>query len=227
MSHHLLMADECAAAPLVAVAVVTSELGVLVGRRVDGAPLWAFPSGKVERGESPDAAAVREVLEETGLRVRPAGVLGQRVHPQTGRSLVYVAAEPVHGTAVRVAAPAELAEVCWASLARAVFVESSGGGETGRGVRRRGAGGGGGVGTTTTGTGSGAGFGAGTGDATGAGLDPAAPRRCMEITRSQVPVRQTRISATARSSDPIPGRGRVMKPGLPASGPWLNNPTPP
>jgi 8-oxo-dGTP diphosphatase len=120
LSHHLLMADECAATPLVAVAVVTSELGVLVGRRADGDPLWTFPSGKVEPAESPDAAAVREVLEETGLTVRPAGVLGQRLHPQTGRALLYVAAQPVHGTAVRVAAPAELAEVRWASLATAI-----------------------------------------------------------------------------------------------------------
>jgi 8-oxo-dGTP pyrophosphatase MutT (NUDIX family) len=71
-----------AAIPHVAVAVVTSELRVLIGRRVDGTPSWAFPSGKVERGESPDAAAVREVLEETGLRVRPAGVLGQACIPR-------------------------------------------------------------------------------------------------------------------------------------------------
>lgn len=113
------MAEARSATPLVAVGVVTSELRVLIGRRVDGTPPWTFPSGKVERGESPDAAAVREVMEETGLRVRPAGVLGQRVHPQTGRALVYVAAEPVHGTTVRVAAPAELAEVRWTSLATA------------------------------------------------------------------------------------------------------------
>jgi 8-oxo-dGTP diphosphatase len=113
------MAQARATTPLVAVAVVTSELGVLIGRRVDGTPPWAFPSGKVESGESPDAAAVREVLEETGLTARPVGVLGQRIHPQTGYALVYVAAEPAHGTAVRVAAPAELAEVRWTGLAEA------------------------------------------------------------------------------------------------------------
>jgi len=103
----------------VAAAIVTSELGVLIGRRVDGTPPWAFIAGKIEPAESPEQAAVREVEEETGLLVRAAGVLGQRIHPQTGRTLVYVAAEPVHGTAVSVAAKDELAEVRWVSLSKA------------------------------------------------------------------------------------------------------------
>jgi 8-oxo-dGTP diphosphatase len=30
---------------------------------------WEFPGGKIDAGESPDDAIVREVLEETGLRV--------------------------------------------------------------------------------------------------------------------------------------------------------------
>jgi 8-oxo-dGTP pyrophosphatase MutT (NUDIX family) len=37
----------------VAVAVVTSPLGVLVGRRRDGVPPRTFPGGKIEPGESP------------------------------------------------------------------------------------------------------------------------------------------------------------------------------
>ncbi|AXH97630.1 (deoxy)nucleoside triphosphate pyrophosphohydrolase [Ornithinimicrobium avium] len=36
---------------------------------------WEFPGGKVEPGESPAQAAVRETLEELGVRVR----LGERV----------------------------------------------------------------------------------------------------------------------------------------------------
>lgn len=31
---------------------------------------WVLPGGAIERGESPEEAAVREVLEETGLQVR-------------------------------------------------------------------------------------------------------------------------------------------------------------
>lgn len=46
----------------VAAAVVTSELGVLIGRRADGTPPWAFPAGKIKPGESPEQTAVREVM---------------------------------------------------------------------------------------------------------------------------------------------------------------------
>lgn len=38
---------------------------------------WTFPKGKLERGESFEAGAVREVEEETGLR----GVLGRELPP--------------------------------------------------------------------------------------------------------------------------------------------------
>jgi 8-oxo-dGTP diphosphatase len=37
--------------------------------------LWSLPGGLVETGESLDAAIRREVREETGLEVRPLGVL--------------------------------------------------------------------------------------------------------------------------------------------------------
>ena len=37
---------------------------------------WTLPGGGLEFGESPDAAVVREVSEETGLIVRPDGIAG-------------------------------------------------------------------------------------------------------------------------------------------------------
>ena len=112
----------------VAVAVVTSGPGVLVGRRCDVVPMWTFPGGKIEPGESPEGSAVRETLEETGLRVRATGIIGSRVHPVTGVRIVYVAAE-LAGEAegqIRLAVSdfgagdsSELTEVRWVSLAEA------------------------------------------------------------------------------------------------------------
>jgi 8-oxo-dGTP pyrophosphatase MutT (NUDIX family) len=104
--------------PVVA-AIVTSHLGVLVGKRQDGKPPWTFIAGKIEPGESPADAAVREVKEETGLRIEAGGVIGRRVHPSTGRTMVYMAAQPTHGTDVLVGDEDELAEVRWVSLAEA------------------------------------------------------------------------------------------------------------
>jgi ADP-ribose pyrophosphatase YjhB (NUDIX family) len=43
---------------------------VLVVRTTYLGPQWMLPGGRVERRESPKAAAERETLEETGLRVR-------------------------------------------------------------------------------------------------------------------------------------------------------------
>jgi 8-oxo-dGTP pyrophosphatase MutT (NUDIX family) len=105
-------------APIVA-AIVTSDLGVLVARRNDGKPPWTFIAGEIEPGESPADAAVREVKEETGLRIRSGRVIGRRVHPQTGRTMVYMAARPTHGTDAFVGDDQELAEVRWVTLAQA------------------------------------------------------------------------------------------------------------
>jgi 8-oxo-dGTP diphosphatase len=104
--------------PAVAVAIITSDLGVLVGKRQDGSPPWTFPGGKIEPGESPEDAAVRETLEETGLRVQVTGVIGKRVHPQSGVTIVYVTAVPA-AEADAVAAGYELAEVRWVGLVEA------------------------------------------------------------------------------------------------------------
>jgi 8-oxo-dGTP diphosphatase len=104
--------------PIVA-AIVTSPLGVLVGRRMDGKPPWTFIAGEQEPGERPEDTAIREVKEETTLRIRAGEVIGERVHPKSGRHMIYMAAAPTHGTEVFVGDEEELAEVRWVTLAEA------------------------------------------------------------------------------------------------------------
>ena len=65
--------------PKVAAAVLVEITGslVLVRRGIEPAMgRWSFPSGYVDRGESVEDAAVREVKEETGLDVRLTGLVG-------------------------------------------------------------------------------------------------------------------------------------------------------
>jgi ADP-ribose pyrophosphatase YjhB (NUDIX family) len=59
-------------------AIVRNERGqILFQRRKDfGDAWWGLPGGVIEPGESPAACVRREVLEETGLRVRPVRLTG-------------------------------------------------------------------------------------------------------------------------------------------------------
>ncbi|WP_327223034.1 NUDIX hydrolase [Streptomyces platensis] len=93
--------------------IVQGDRVLMVRRRVkEGQLSWQFPAGGIEAGESPEQAAVRETREETGLTVEAVKVLGDRVHPNTGRLMHYVACAPVSGEA-HVADEEELAEVAW------------------------------------------------------------------------------------------------------------------
>ena len=103
----------------VAAAIVTSSRGVLIGRRNDRTPPWTFIAGEIEPGESPADAATREVKEETGLLVRVGREIGRRIHPATGRLMIYLTAEPEHGTDIFVGDRAELAEVRWVDFDQA------------------------------------------------------------------------------------------------------------
>jgi ADP-ribose pyrophosphatase YjhB (NUDIX family) len=70
---------------------VADQTGLLIGRRDKrGRMLWSLPKGHIEAGETPEDAALREVLEETGITseiLRLLGVIdfwfmadGKRIH---------------------------------------------------------------------------------------------------------------------------------------------------
>ena len=67
----------------IAIAVIEQDDHFLIGQRPPGGPLaglWEFPGGKVEPGESPADAAIRETLEEAGLRITIEGQYPDIIH---------------------------------------------------------------------------------------------------------------------------------------------------
>jgi 8-oxo-dGTP diphosphatase len=60
---------------VVAAALADAQGRVLLQQRAPGRTMagrWEFPGGKVESGERPEAALVRELREELGIEVDPA-----------------------------------------------------------------------------------------------------------------------------------------------------------
>jgi 8-oxo-dGTP diphosphatase len=68
---------------VVAAVIERSDRRFLIGqrRRTDTSPLkWEFPGGKVEEGETPEAALARELKEELGVTLRKSVPIGRVVH---------------------------------------------------------------------------------------------------------------------------------------------------
>ncbi|MDR6612634.1 (deoxy)nucleoside triphosphate pyrophosphohydrolase [Leifsonia sp. 1010] len=74
--------------PLVVVAAVVRDGDrVLACRRApgkDAAGRWEFPGGKVESGESQEAALAREIAEELGVRIHVGALLDRTVTARAG-----------------------------------------------------------------------------------------------------------------------------------------------
>ena len=107
---------------VVAAALVDADGRVLVQQRPPGKPmegLWEFPGGKLEPGETPEAALVRELTEELGIEVdmaclAPAAFASEALG---GRHLLLLlfalrkwqgVPEPRHASALKWVRPLEL-----------------------------------------------------------------------------------------------------------------------
>lgn len=78
---------------LVSAGIIHRDGRVLVGqrRRCDRHPLkWEFPGGKVEHGESPQQALVRELLEELQIRATIGTELARYEHDYPTGSRVHL-----------------------------------------------------------------------------------------------------------------------------------------
>jgi 8-oxo-dGTP diphosphatase len=104
-------------------AAIVRDGRVLAARRTtpaEAAGRWEFPGGKVEPGETPDEALVREVVEELGCTVDVVRWLPERVAIGTRHVLTVAVARLVSGEPVpsehdrvRWLAAAELGDVDW------------------------------------------------------------------------------------------------------------------
>jgi 8-oxo-dGTP diphosphatase len=103
--------------PSVAACYIVRNRRLLMVRRIkrEAGLEWAAPSGQVEVGETPEDAAVREVREEVGLTVAVEHVLGDRIHPATGRHLVYFACRILSGVPALLAED-EISAIEWCDL---------------------------------------------------------------------------------------------------------------
>ncbi len=86
----------------VAAVIIEDNAVLLVKHRKAGREYWMLPGGGVDYGESLHEALVRELLEETGLRIEPGDLVlaNDTIAPDSSRHVVnlYFRAKAVSGT---------------------------------------------------------------------------------------------------------------------------------
>lgn len=107
---------------VVAAALVDDERRVLLQQRPAGRPmagLWEFPGGKIEPGERPEAALIRELREELGIgtdvaSLVPAAFASAELGERHLLLLLFIcriwqgAPQPLHASALRWVEPLKM-----------------------------------------------------------------------------------------------------------------------
>jgi ADP-ribose pyrophosphatase YjhB (NUDIX family) len=94
-----------------------------------GRGLWSIPGGRIEPGETPEQAVVREVREETGLAVRCGPLLGSAELPGLAGAVVDIRDYRAYLLADSAPIPTagdDAADVRWVSDAEAAAMDERG-----------------------------------------------------------------------------------------------------
>jgi mutator protein MutT len=76
--------------------------------------IWVFPGGKLEKGETREERVVKEVLDETGYKVKPLKLIHLRIHPETLKIIAYFLCELEEENPVQeIKEKEEIEEVRW------------------------------------------------------------------------------------------------------------------
>lgn len=107
-------------------AVIVRDGRILCARRGGDGPmaeLWEFPGGKIEAGESPQEALVREIREELGCEIAVGDEVTTTTHAYDFATIVLTTfwcqllsgeADPTEHVEVRWVEPSRLAGLTWA-----------------------------------------------------------------------------------------------------------------
>lgn len=103
---------------IVAAGIVIEGGKVLLSRRKEGthlAGMWELPGGKVEAGEDPRAALVRELEEELGIATRVGEIVDVTFHryDDAGKAVLLLFFEAVREEGSPEPRAVDVAEVAW------------------------------------------------------------------------------------------------------------------
>lgn len=75
----------------VVAAILEKEDKVLIARKKKGKPLegyWEFPGGKIEKGETPEQALIRELKEEMDIEIEVKRYVGESIYDYGDNKIV-------------------------------------------------------------------------------------------------------------------------------------------